>query len=88
MLPLFFFWLILWGLIVMPLGNAISRRFEWEADEYARQKTPKPGALVTSFEKLAEINLADPSPPAWVEFFFHSHPAIRKRIEHVQQAHD
>jgi STE24 endopeptidase len=83
--PLFFFWLTLWSLLMTPLGNTISRRFEWEADEYARRKSPKPLALVSSFEKLAEINLADPDPPAWIEFFFHSHPAIRKRIAHVHE---
>ncbi|MFO1518915.1 MAG: M48 family metallopeptidase [bacterium] len=85
LLPLFFFWLVLWGLVMMPIGNSISRRFEWEADDYACQKSPKPMALIGSFHKLAELNLADPSPPAWVEFLFYSHPAIQKRIAHVEQ---
>jgi STE24 endopeptidase len=84
-LPMFFFWAVLGGFLVMPFSNSISRRFEWEADEYACQKSPHPEFLISSFEKLAEINLADPSPPRWVEIFFHSHPAVEKRIAHVKQ---
>jgi STE24 endopeptidase len=31
-------------------------------------------------EKLAEQNLAERTPGAWVEWFFHSHPAISRRV--------
>jgi hypothetical protein len=31
-------------------------------------------------EKLAEINLADKSPHPVVEFLFHGHPSLGKRI--------
>jgi Zn-dependent protease with chaperone function len=30
--------------------------------------------------KLAEQNLAERAPSRWVEWFFHSHPAITKRV--------
>jgi Zn-dependent protease with chaperone function len=30
--------------------------------------------------KLADQNLAEREPSKWVEWFFHSHPAITKRI--------
>ena len=32
-------------------------------------------------EKLAAINLADKEPHPVVEFFFYSHPSIKRRIE-------
>jgi Zn-dependent protease with chaperone function len=30
--------------------------------------------------KLAEQNLAERNPSKWVEWFFHSHPAIARRV--------
>jgi hypothetical protein len=30
--------------------------------------------------KLAEQNLAERTPSKWVEWFFHSHPAISRRL--------
>jgi Zn-dependent protease with chaperone function len=31
-------------------------------------------------EKLAALNLAERKPHPWIEFFFHSHPSIEKRV--------
>jgi len=36
--------------------------------------------LISSMNKLAEQNLAERTPARWVEWLFHSHPAIAKRI--------
>ena len=30
--------------------------------------------------RLAEMNLADPDPHPFIEWYFYDHPAIRKRI--------
>ena len=69
----------------MPLGNMWSRRREVMADEYALESTHMPDAFVTAMTRLANQNLADAEPPAWVEFLLHSHPSIRMLTEPVKQ---
>jgi hypothetical protein len=34
--------------------------------------------------KLAQQNLAERQPSAWVEWLFHSHPAIWRRVQAAQ----
>ncbi len=66
--------------LLIPALNAWSRHNEREADRYAFQSIPSVAPFITSMNKLAEQNLAERSPSRFVEFFFHSHPAIAKRI--------
>ncbi len=79
-LPLLMLALSVFGLVTMPLGNAWSRWREVLADEYALQTTGKPQAFVSAMTRLANQNLADADPPAWVEFLLHSHPSISRRV--------
>ena len=76
------------GFILLPIQNAISRRFERACDKYAIEKTNDPEAFISTMEKLAEQNLADRTPNRVVELMFYRHPPISKRIEmakeHVQ----
>ena len=69
------------GFILMPIQNAISRRFERESDRYAIEKTNDPEAFISTMDKLAEQNLADRTPNRLVELLLYSHPPISKRIE-------
>ena len=64
----------------MPLMNSISRRFEREADTFELKLVGKPGATISTFEKLAAQNLADPDPHPLIEFWLFSHPSIQSRI--------
>ncbi len=73
------------GFILMPIQNAISRRFERESDKYAIEKTNDPEAFISTMDKLAEQNLADRIPNRLVEFLFYSHPPISKRIEMAKE---
>jgi Zn-dependent protease with chaperone function len=66
--------------LLMPAMNAYSRYNERQADRYAWNSIPGIGPFVTSMNKLAEQNLAERTPSRFVEWFFHSHPAISKRI--------
>lgn len=83
-LPLLGIWLGLYSLITSPLGNILSRKFEYAADRYAIDLTKKGDSLVSSLRKLSNINLADTNPHPLVEFLFHSHPSIEKRIRQIQ----
>ena len=80
-LPALVFYLTLSGLIMMPVTNYISRRYEFQADGYAVKLTSDIDSFVSTMEKLAEINLADKEPHPVVEFFLYSHPSIKRRIE-------
>ncbi len=80
-LPVLMLYLSLFGLLLMPLTNSISRRYEYQADAYALKTTGNIEAFVSTMEKLAAINLADKEPHPVVEFFFYSHPSIKRRIE-------
>jgi Zn-dependent protease with chaperone function len=79
-LPLFALVLTALSVILLPVVNAQSRRMEHQADEYALLAIAAPSAFVSSLEKLAELNLAERQPHPWIEFIFHSHPSIEKRL--------
>jgi len=83
-LPLLAIWLSLFGLVVGPLMNILSRRNEREADRYAVAASGNPAAFVSALRKLAFMNLADPEPHPLVEFLFYSHPSITRRIREVK----
>ncbi|GAB4474773.1 MAG: M48 family metallopeptidase [Anaerolineales bacterium] len=67
-------------LVVMPLANAFSRWRERLADQYAIQVTGKPQAYAAALTRLADQNLAEAEPEAWVEWLLYDHPPIGKRI--------
>ncbi len=82
-IPLLALWGMLIGLITTPISNAISRKFEYEADSYAVHETKKPEIFINTLNKLNEQNLGDKEPHPFVEWFFYSHPSIKKRIEYI-----
>ena len=46
---------------------------------------PTRDSFLYGMEKLAELNLAERQPIPSIEFLFHSHPSIQKRIEFAQK---
>jgi len=66
--------------LLMPFLNAYSRFNERQADRYCFQSVPGIEPFISAMTKLADQNLAEKTPSRWVEWFFHSHPAIAKRI--------
>jgi STE24 endopeptidase len=78
--PLFVLVLGLFGLLTMPLENGFSRWRERRADEYALTLTHNGVAYASALKRLANQNLADAEPEAWVEWLLYSHPALGKRI--------
>lgn len=84
-LPLLTLWAMLIGLIQTPLGNMLSRKFEYEADQYAIEATKKPLSFIQTLNKLTDQNLGDKEPHPFVEWFFYSHPSIKKRISAIEK---
>jgi len=70
-----------YGLFTTPLENSFSRWRESLADDYALKVTGKGKAYAAALTRLANQNLADVDPEAWVVFLLHSHPALNKRIQ-------
>jgi len=70
-----------YGLVTMPLENAISRWRENMADDYSLQTTGKNEAFASAFTRLANQNLGEVDPENWVVFLFYSHPPLGQRIE-------
>jgi STE24 endopeptidase len=83
-LPLLSLILTIISLVSSPIMNINSRRHERQADRYALKHSSVPIAFLTALKKLGETNLADESPHPAVEFLFHSHPSIKKRLEFAQ----
>ncbi|KUG24806.1 ste24 endopeptidase [hydrocarbon metagenome] len=82
-LPLLTLWGMLIGLIQSPISNIISRKYEYQADEYAVTSTKNPEAFKQTLKKLTEQNLGDEDPHPFVEWFFYSHPSIKNRIKAI-----
>ncbi|MBE0680341.1 MAG: M48 family metallopeptidase [Anaerolineales bacterium] len=74
-----------YGLITMPLNNAVSRWRENMADDYALQSTGKNEAFASAFTRLANQNLGEVDPEKWVVFLFYSHPPLGERIAKARQ---
>ncbi len=84
-LPLLAIWSMLIGIVQSPLGNILSRKFEYEADEYSIFETKNPNAFIKTLEKLTDQNLGDKDPHPFVEWFFYSHPSIKNRINAIEK---
>jgi STE24 endopeptidase len=79
-LPLLALVSVVLGFLLMPALNAYSRFNERQADRYAFESIASVDPFVSSMNKLAEQNLAERTPSKWVEWFFHSHPSISRRL--------
>jgi STE24 endopeptidase len=79
-LPLIVLAFMVLGLFALPASNALSRRFERQADRFELELVDQPEATISTFNKLAQQNLADPSPHPIIVFLLYSHPPIAERV--------
>jgi STE24 endopeptidase len=82
-LPILLLWGMLIGLITTPLTSILSRKHEYQADEYAVKTTNKKDIFINTLIKLTDKNLSDKEPHPFVEWFFYSHPSIKNRIKNI-----
>ena len=62
-----------------PLSNIMSRKNEYEADDFARAAMKSSGPLIAALRKLASENLSNMTPHAWFSGFYYSHPTLVER---------
>jgi Zn-dependent protease with chaperone function len=72
--------LALVGLVVTPFGNAVSRRYEAEADWSALRATHDPASAESLFRKFTRYDLVQPNPPLWSYVLIDNHPTVVQRI--------
>jgi len=70
-----------------PLSNLLSRKHEYEADEFARAAMGRAGPLMAALRKLASENLSNLTPHSWYSGFYYSHPTLVER-ERAMVAND
>lgn len=83
--PLVALCLFVFGLVVMPVNNACSRRREYAADRTALELTGNADGFIRAMRRLADQNLADLSPHPVIEFLLHDHPSLARRIRLAEQ---
>ena len=79
--------LVFFGLLFSPVElalslyvNAVSRKNEFEADEFAAKTTGYAESLVTALKKLSADSLSNLTPHPLDVFLHHSHPPVLQRI--------
>ena len=78
--PFLFLVVGVFEIIGLPLGAALSRRWEREADRSSLELTRDPEAFESAHRRLARANLADLEPPRAVYGLLFSHPTPPERI--------
>jgi STE24 endopeptidase len=72
------------GFFLAPLGTAITRHFEREADRMAYELTGTTRPMLSALKRLAKDNLSNLHPHPWYVIFYYSHPPLTERIEYLQ----
>ena len=68
------------SLITLPVQNAVSRRYEAEADWLALTATRDPKSAIGLDRRLVLTSLGDPDPPGWAKIVLSTHPPAIERI--------
>lgn len=78
--------LIAFGILYSPISeitgllmNIISRKFEYQADDFAKEHYGA-SPLISSLKKLSKNNLSNLTPHKAYVFIHYSHPTLRERI--------
>ncbi|MGB0896240.1 MAG: M48 family metallopeptidase [Flavobacteriaceae bacterium] len=85
-IPSFHIGMITFGLLYSPISqitgiamNCLSRQFEYQADNYAKQ-THNSNDLITALKKLSRNSLSNLTPHYVYVWFHYSHPSLLQRI--------
>jgi STE24 endopeptidase len=84
-LPLAVLALVILGVLAAPFENAVSRRYEAEADWSALRATNDTASGRKLFVDFERTSLADPNPPLWAYLWLQTHPTLAQRIAMVEQ---
>jgi len=71
---------------ISPVIHIWSRRFEYDADAFARATTGEAQSLIEALRKLTEKNLSNLTPHPLYSSFYYSHPTLLERERALQTA--
>ena len=83
--PLLLALAVVGSLLASPVQNTVSRAIEARADLTALRATQDSQTFIAMQKQLALRSLSDPTPPAWSQFWFGSHPTTLQRIGMAEQ---
>lgn len=83
--------LLFFGLLYSPIETVLgivmqmlSRKHEYEADEFAAKTTEQPEEMVNVLKKLSKDNLSNLTPHPFYVFLNYSHPPVLQRIRAIR----
>jgi STE24 endopeptidase len=68
-----------------PILNYLSRKMEYEADEYSAKLLGTPEPLISSLKRLVKENLSNPNPMPLYKVWHYNHPAPEERIKRLME---
>lgn len=84
--------LVFFGMLFSPINfflgigmQLLSRKNEYEADEFAVQTTGDGSAMIEALKKLSAHNLSNLGPHPLYVFLHYSHPPIVERVRAIQE---
>jgi STE24 endopeptidase len=72
------------GFFLSPIGAAIMRLYEREADRMAWELTGTAQPMIAALKRLAKDNLTNLHPHPLYVWFYYSHPPLIERIEYLR----
>ena len=85
--PLILLFITIFEFVFSPVTNGVWRHFEHVSDVYGMDHTGNGDAAARAFEKLAAVNLSNPNPSAFIEFWLYDHPKLSDRVNFVRSYH-
>lgn len=84
--------LLFFGLLYSPIETVLgivmqmlSRKYEYEADEFAAKTIDRPEEMVNVLKKLSKDNLSNLTPHPFYVFLNYSHPPVLRRIRAIRE---
>lgn len=91
--PNFHIGAVAFGILYSPIStimglllNVLSRKYEYEADDFAGRYAG-PNNLILALKSLSANNLSNLNPHPWYVFFHYSHPTLLQRIRALNRNH-
>ena len=72
------------NMVFSIVTNIISRKYEYEADNYAVDTYRNPEAFITALKKLTVDNLSNLTPHPAKIFLYYDHPPVLERIKAIR----
>lgn len=73
------------GFFLQPLGTAISRKYEREADEFSWKLLASKEAIINALKRLGVDNLSNLNPHPAFAWFYYGHPPLLERIDYINK---